>query len=593
MLSFLIFTITVFIINLLPSDGQATRLKYPVISSVTPNFGSVEGGTWITIVGANFASGGLFTNRLIFVGGQICKEVSYYTNSERIVCVAPPCVEPVCADPTWQGSVTVSLSVYVQSVEAVYGTSATFTYSGGYTPQVLAMSNYIRGGAVAHLIGRMSTDSLTSLQIKINGNLADIGDPGELNGAISMWSSSQTLYYKPPMDAGAGFFNLSLESQDDQSRGWKGTGFARFFPKQPAYDNWGYPYLYNWDCSMLGNVFTVALQPVISDISPKIGSIGGNTLVTIRGSGFSKTNDQNVVLIGGQFCDVQNSDHQTITCLTRPHSDFNYLDDIAWDQKSVPSFKHEMRSNTTRNYGSPGWWVNIWNMNDYSQKQMTPNNVRISFGWRQELMYGLYYTVGSSWPQYYNYQSRSYDWLAYASDLTTYLIAPFSGFYRFYMSSDDSAFLYGMDPTPGANHTERLLLATQYSYFGYGYVYTDINKHMTKDIYLNRGQRYRLRARLINTGGADYLQIGLRIAPNMSDKSNFQFNQLSVKSELNLDAMVYNYSLGSLRNSSAFLRHHSLKTIQIVSLQIFYQREVQVIAALFTRRKLSDFLLIS
>jgi hypothetical protein len=553
--------------------AQSTRLSYPVIASVTPNFGSAEGGTWITIMGANFESGGLFTNRNIFVGGQMCMEIMYFTTPQRIVCETPKCVEPAClSDPNWQGAVTVSVNVYVQDVEAIYGTSSTFQYHGGYTPQIFTMSKNIRGGAISQITGRLSTDILSDIKINIGDNFAYIGDPNELNGALNMWSNSQPLYYKPPSDLTSGFYNLSVESQDDQSLGYRGTGLARMFPKQPAYDNWGFPYGYNWDCSLGGNVYNVLLQPVVSDVEPSIGSIGGGQLVTVIGSGFSKTKENNIVLVGGLPCDVVTAEFEKITCRTRLNKNFNYLDDIAY-QGTVPYFRLDRGNNVTRSYGSPGWWVNVWNWYDYQHNQMTKNNIRMSLGWKNDMFFGLYYALGSSWPNYYNYQANNVNWLTFAADLTTFLIAPFSGNYRFYVSSDDSNTLYGLNPIEHNPH-ETVLVTTTYS--AIGNIYSNFKQHMSKDIYLQRGQRYRLRSRLINTGGQDYLQIGLRIAPNMNAPENFENLPVVADDVANLDSRIYNYSLPTLLNSTQFLHHHSLKTIQIVSLQIFYQREIQV-----------------
>jgi hypothetical protein len=67
----------------------------------------------------------------------------------------------------------------------------------------------------------------------------------------------------------------------------------------------------------------------ISSVHPALGSIGGGTLLTISGSGFSSPSDANVVLLhvpvsstfpnGVVLCDVQGGDASQLTCRTRAH----------------------------------------------------------------------------------------------------------------------------------------------------------------------------------------------------------------------------------------------------------------------------------
>lgn len=263
---------------------NAARLQTPVISKVTPNFGSTEGGTWVTITGANYNQQGLFTNRAVFVGGQVCKEISYYTNNNQITCVVPQCVQPECQtnDANWQGSVTVSLEVYIQGVEGIKSASSTFRYNGAYTPYVYMMSRYIRNGAYFFLQGRTSVSQLEDLSVKIGENFASLGEPGEINsGSLSMWSSSTNIYYRPPQDVTAGFYNISLTAQDDQSNGAQGSGNARMFAKQRPYSSLDYYHRYNFDASWAGNVYSVSVQPVVNSVSPSKGSIAGGTELTV------------------------------------------------------------------------------------------------------------------------------------------------------------------------------------------------------------------------------------------------------------------------------------------------------------------------
>ena len=281
-----------------------TRGIPPTISSITPNFGSVEGGTWITIAGANFLQSGLFTTRFIYVGTDRCVEIQYFTTDTSVTCVVPKCGLPQCLETaTWTGSVQATVSYQVMTVEGLLTASSPFTYHGGWTPAIYKMSKYVRGGSLFHVEGATRTPSVDVIDINIGEYSDAVGDPGEYNGhSLSMWSSQQRVNYKAPEDLVAGYFNLTMTNQNDQSSGYRGTGTARMFPNQKAYATWKYPYGYNFDATMTGKVFSVSVQPSIRTISPSLGSIAGGTRVTITGSGFSKVTDENVVYVAGRAC---------------------------------------------------------------------------------------------------------------------------------------------------------------------------------------------------------------------------------------------------------------------------------------------------
>ena len=63
--------------------------------------------------------------------------------------------------------------------------------------------------------------------------------------------------------------------------------------------------------------YSDASTPKITSITPSSGHGGPNgtcTVITIGGSGFSSNNAENVVTIGGVFCQVQSSTTSTISC---------------------------------------------------------------------------------------------------------------------------------------------------------------------------------------------------------------------------------------------------------------------------------------
>ncbi|RYG70220.1 hypothetical protein EON64_00755 [archaeon] len=556
------------------------------IFTVTPSFGSVEGGTWVSIEGANFLQSGLFTSRVVFIGGERCNEISYYTTDERIVCVAPKCVAPEClASATWGGSVMLSLDVYVQTVEGIMSKSSTFTYHGGYTPSVYKMNRYSRSTVASYIHGFLATDSLADLSVKFGESIADLGDADEMNPAsYNMWSWSSQIYYKPLKDMPAGFYNLTLVSQNDQSNGWRGTGIARMYPKQRPYASWDYSYDYHFDASLAGTPYSVCVQPVIEAVFPQAGSLAGGTVVTITGSGFSKNASQLVVLVAGRVCDIQSADVEQIVCTTGD-PDQSSLDSYRQQisQTDVPSFASPLVANSTRNFGSPGWWMQMWNWTTYSANKMTERTVSLSKGWKADMSVGMHYALDSSWPSRLGYTSGAGDSRVFAADFSTFLVAPVTGMYQFYMTSDDVSTLFGRR----RGGVEEQLLNVLYSDLGMYYVSSPSKR--SKQVYLQRGERYGLRARLVNTGGPDYIEIGLKIEPNMTSNGMLwdavQEQQLvlsqqpiSAFAEGGRAARLVDPSLPPLLNlsSSVFMHHHALKEVQVLSLQMAYQYERQV-----------------
>ena len=56
----------------------------PVVSSIKPNCGSIQGGTMITITGAQFARNGIDGQTLVYIGVQLCT-VNLYMSTDTMV----------------------------------------------------------------------------------------------------------------------------------------------------------------------------------------------------------------------------------------------------------------------------------------------------------------------------------------------------------------------------------------------------------------------------------------------------------------------------------------------------------------------------
>ena len=138
-------------LNIIVSHGQSfTQQRNPIIASVNPSFGGMEGGTEINIYGTNFASDFLFTESVVFIGNEICEMVSYKTNNNMITCKTPKCYDQACLDLS-NSAVYVTISVYVQTVEGILYDDSVFRYYSYYTNKMHAMQSTTYGSTTAWL----------------------------------------------------------------------------------------------------------------------------------------------------------------------------------------------------------------------------------------------------------------------------------------------------------------------------------------------------------------------------------------------------------------------------------------------------------
>lgn len=397
----------------------------------------------------------------------------------------------------WNGRETLSLAVYVETVEGILGAMTTFTYAGDWTPFVSKMTHVTWATSTSFVVGRTSTSDPTDLTIKLGSNYADLGDLAELNPeTYNSGSTTSTIYYHPPSDLSAGFLNLTLSSQDAQTNGKKGTGFARMFPaRRPVDYAYDYTYTYNFDASLSGVPFSVCLLPVIASVSPAVGSLAGGTLVTIRGFGFTFESDQVTVYAGGQLCPVVSSDLNVITCRTSSSPPFR-VDELLNGDNFI--------ANSTRDYGSSGVWVKLWSC-VYCSSIGNDHKTSLTFPWRSGLSLSLWYSFGSNWPQ-----QAGTSTVVFTADIHTILTVPYSGYYSFYLNVDDSAQLYGSIMTDGVPAGEILLASSYYQPPDEFFAYTS---QISRPMHLLRGQRYRLRIRAVSRYSGALISVLLGVQP--------------------------------------------------------------------------------
>lgn len=114
---------------------------------------------------------------------------------------------------------------------------------------------------------------------------------------------------------------------------------------------------------------------------------------------------------------------------------------------SSPTVDPEVSSSDLRRFGSSGYYVKVWNYNDYVNNRVgTHSNAKMQFPVRDSLYFSF---IGSFqdrhpyyWPSALRYYSESSDGYYFHADAGTVFVAPLSANYSFYTTADDQSYLY-------------------------------------------------------------------------------------------------------------------------------------------------------
>lgn len=119
-----------------------TEQKQPIITGLYPHFGGNEGGTELTISGANFDSESLFTGTVVYIGNEKCEVIGHYSGDSKIVCITPKCYTESCLQRyPWSGSSYMAVNIYVTTAEGTLTNddSYEFQYNNWWTPKVFEL----------------------------------------------------------------------------------------------------------------------------------------------------------------------------------------------------------------------------------------------------------------------------------------------------------------------------------------------------------------------------------------------------------------------------------------------------------------------
>ena len=230
---------------------------------------------------------------------------------------------------------------------------------------------------------------------------------------------------------------------------------------------------------------------------------------------------------------------------------------------SLPPTVPPLIFRSARDRGSQGWWVKVWNRDDYNNGNVgVESAANMQFGWRQDMFFSFYYRYGGyGWVDDAGFSTYSTNYWADAGAVFT---APLTGNYTFLTVGDDNQHLYASSME--MQGIDEILLCYN-SYVGGG-DYFKYASQSSEPVYLVEGEELYLRYRMQNWGGGDYASLSIKISPEYDDNSG---ENLYRKSPL----------------PQALLQHHSVKEIQELDLTLVLEREIQVIN--FTAVDSADF----
>jgi hypothetical protein len=569
-----------FYIGLFVDAKIFTQQQTPVIASITPNFGGVNGGTQITILGVNFNSSSIFTETVVYVGNDRCPVIHHYSSSNKLVCVTPKCTTPTCNNQNiWTGTSTVDVRVYVSSAEGILtpASTPTFTYYNGWTPLIYWTHSSTWGTASMPLLVRSDNVALESFDVLFDDRYhADLGTNNELNDESltgNSYNYNLLLYYRPPGDMPGGFYNFSMVVQDDFSHGPASTGKATMFDRD-RYDNNNYYRFYLFQSTLQGVSYSISLFPSVSAVSPQVGSVGGGTVVTITGTGFSTIPEELEIFVGGLPCVVISSSLNTIQCKTSPKLLPTTVIELFESNALSTTLQSSQIQISDRAQGSPGWWFKVWDATDVWTNQLTHDKINFEFGWKQKFYFSLSDFFGGDW-----YKTATtevmYESAVYGFDAGSIFFAPYAGYYTFYVSSDDSSYLYAS--SDGMEVNEKLV--------AYNPAFTNAQKffryksQISVAIPLKKGEQLFLRYRGVNTGGYDAFLLAVMISPQydcygaLMNDWDPQDTSYSCPASLNQSQIISPES----NFPETLLQHHSVFETQSLSVSYEFRRERYVV----------------
>lgn len=242
---------------------DASFTLQPTIQSVSPQTGSVVGGSILTITGDGFSP-----NPVVQMDGAPCQILSSsYTQIK-------------CQTAARNASQALPVVVKVNGMESSCASSCTFSYSAAKTPRVdsVTPSAIVGDDNTIRVYGSGFPSSASDLKIKIGTTSCIVTSSSQYSASCQVGS----------VVAGKHDLKILVGTQ----------GFALFED---------------------GASTVIDSLAIVTSITPTEGSIMGGTELSIKGSGFDATAGHTTVKIGANLCTVVRVTASEVVCRTSAH----------------------------------------------------------------------------------------------------------------------------------------------------------------------------------------------------------------------------------------------------------------------------------
>ncbi|XP_076438726.1 fibrocystin-L-like isoform X2 [Babylonia areolata] len=240
------------------ASGSVTFTFTSTLSSISPIFGSIQGGLPITLIGQGFASGATVT-----VGGASCDVTSASV------------LEMVCVVPAEASGSAGAVPVVVSQGSTTLTSPVDFTYSSSHTPVISAIS--------VTSVSAWGGDSITIDGSGFGSSAPDVTVNGEAL-VVTSHSDTQLEAEFPPLPPGSYPLHVFVE----------GKGLADI---------------------RTNSISDITVTLKVTGLTPTRGSLYGGTLLTVTGQGFASDASLMEVKVGEHACAVDFSSSTELTCL--------------------------------------------------------------------------------------------------------------------------------------------------------------------------------------------------------------------------------------------------------------------------------------
>lgn len=230
------------------------------VTSINPASGGIAGGTTVTIKGSGFGTS--ISGLDITIGGVAC-EVSN-VDAFTLKCITGPHAASL-------------VDVVLSATGTTHTVNFGFTYDESLQPTITQLSpteGPVYGGTLLTISGTSFPDVIENVEVTM----------GVSHCGVQSTTSTEITCIVPSNPPG--HVKVVVDSKVRGRATYNGID---------------------------GN-FTSKLQ--ITGVSPKSGSLSGDTLVTIAGAGFSVNKKHNQVMLGGVKCEVVESSETQLKCIT-------------------------------------------------------------------------------------------------------------------------------------------------------------------------------------------------------------------------------------------------------------------------------------